>query len=53
MNTTCCNFDFYEQDAPSLSFNEKLSVAAALAFSLAFSGGMACLAVDVLLRLQA
>jgi hypothetical protein len=53
MSTTYCDIDYYEDITSSLSFNEKRSVAATLAFSLAFSGGLACLAVEMLLRLQA
>lgn len=53
MNTTYCDISYDEESSSSLSFDEKLSVAAALAFSLAFSGGMACIAVEMLLRLQA
>lgn len=53
MNTTVCDIDFYNEATPSLSLDEKLSLAAALALSLAFSGGLAWLAVDALLYLQA
>lgn len=53
MNTSYCDINYYEDTRSSLSFDEKRLVAAAVAFSLGFAGGMACLAVEMLLRLQA
>lgn len=53
MNTTYCDINFYDEAPASLSPDEKLSVAAALALSLAFSGGVAWLAVHALIRWQA
>lgn len=53
MQTAYCDIDLYQEAPPSLAFNEKLSLATALAVSLAFSGTLASAAVYLIMNVQA